>query len=132
VGENQRQINGVSGKKFMDSGWSWIVFAALAIILWVGAIILKKRREKRAFLARYSELMRKYNDQQIVTGIMGGSVWQGMSQEQLVDSRGQPDDREQTVYKTKTKQTWKYGRTGKNRFRERIYLEDGIVVGWKD
>jgi hypothetical protein len=116
----------------MDSGWSWIVFAVAAIILWVSAIILKKRREKLALLARYAELMRKYNDRQIVTAIMGRSIWQGMSQEQLVDSRGQPDDRDQTVYKTKTKQTWKYGQTGKNRFRERIYVENGIVVGWKD
>jgi hypothetical protein len=112
----------------MDSGWSWIVFAVVAIILWIGAIILKKRRLQ----ARHAELMRKYNDDQIVTAIMSGSIWQGMSQEQLVDSRGQPDDRDQTVYKTKTKQTWKYGQTGKNRFRERIYVENGIVVGWKD
>ena len=112
----------------MELGWSWIVFAVVAIILWIGAIILKKRRLQ----ARYAELMRKYNDDQIVTAIMSGSIWQGMSQEQLVDSRGQPDDRDQTVYKTKTKQTWKYGQTGKNRFRERIYVENGIVVGWKD
>src|ERR1700683_3812812 len=112
----------------MDSGWSWIVFAVVAIILWIGAIILKKRRLQ----ARYAELMRKYNDDQIVTAIMSASIWQGMSQEQLVDSRGQPDDRDQTVYKTKTKQTWKYGRIGKNRFRERIYVENGTVVGWKE
>ena len=30
------------------------------------------------------------------------------------------------------KVTWKYGRIGKNRFRERIFVENGIVVGWKD
>jgi hypothetical protein len=116
----------------MDTGWSWIVFAAIAILLWFSAIILKRRRQKRAFLARYSELMAKYNDQKIVVAIMGGKIWQGMSQEQLVDSRGFPEDRDQTVYKTKTKQTWKYGRSGKNRFRERIYVENGTVVGWKD
>jgi hypothetical protein len=62
---------------------------------------------------------------------MNGDIWQGMSQEQLMDSRGPPEDREQTVYKTKIKQTWKYGRIGKNRFRERIYVENGVVVGWK-
>jgi ribosomal protein L21E len=116
----------------MDTNWSWIVFAAIAIILWVSAVVLRKRRQRRAFLARYSELMKKYNDQQIVAAIMDGRVWQGMSQEQLIDSRGSPDDKDQTVYKTKTKQTWKYGRIGKNRFRERIYVENGTVVGWKE
>jgi hypothetical protein len=116
----------------MDAGWSWMVFAAIAILLWISSIMLKKRRQKRAFLARYSELMTKYNDQQIVVAIMGGKIWQGMSQGQLIDSRGPPEDRDQTVYKTKTKQTWKYGRSGKNRFRERIYVENGTVVGWKD
>jgi hypothetical protein len=113
----------------MDYGW--IVFAAIAVLLWVAAIVLKRRREKRQLLARYSELMSKYNDQQIVAAIMECKIWQGMSEEQLVDSRGLPDDRDQAVYKTKTKQTWKYGRTGKNRFRERIYIENGTIVGWK-
>jgi ribosomal protein L21E len=108
---------------------NWIFFAAIAVILWITVIILKRRREKRRLLAKYSELMSKYNDQQIVAAIMEGNIWQGMSQEQLVDSRGIPDDREEEVYKTKIKQTWKYGRTGKNRFRERIYIENGTIVG---
>ena len=116
-------------------GYSWIIVAAIAVTLWVAAIILKRRREKRQLLARYmarhSELMSKYNDQQIVARIMEGKIWQGMSEEQLVDSRGPPDDRDQEVYKTKIKQTWKYGRAGRNRFRERIYIENGTIVGWK-
>ncbi len=111
--------------------YSWILFAAIAVMLWITAIILRRRRKKQRLLARYSELMSKYNDQQIVAAIMEGKIWQGMSEEQLVDSRGLPDDKDQAVYKTKIKQTWKYGRTGKNRFRERIYIENGTIVGWK-
>lgn len=113
----------------MDYGW--IVLAAIAVLLWVAAVVFKRRREKRQLLARCSELMSKYNDQQIVAAIVEGKIWQGMSEEQLVDSRGLPDDRDQAVYKTKIKQTWKYGRTGRNRFRERIYIENGTIVGWK-
>jgi len=116
----------------METGMSWIVVAAIAVILWIGAVILRQRRQKRLLAARFSELMAKYNDDHIVGAIMRGTVWQGMSQEQLVDSRGPPDDTEQTVYKTKTKQTWKYGQTGKNRYRERIYIENGTIVGWKE
>jgi hypothetical protein len=111
--------------------WSWLVLGALAIALWIIAGIMKRQRVRRAYQARCAELMAKYHDQQIVEAIMEGKIWQGMSQEQLLDSRGQPDDSEQTIYKTKVKLTWKYGRTGKNRFRERIFLENGIVVGWK-
>ena len=111
---------------------NWIFFAVIAVVLWIAAIVLMRFRKKQQLLARYSELMAKYNDQQVVAAIIGGRVWQGMSHEQLIDSRGLPDDREQTVYKTKTKETWKYGRVGKNRFRERIYIENGMIVGWKE
>jgi ribosomal protein L21E len=116
----------------MDSNWIWIALIVVAISLWVSAGLLRRRRQRLQREARFAELMAKYNDQQVVVAIMNGSVWQGMSQEQLVDSRGQPEDKDQIVYKTKTKQTWKYGRVGKNRFRERIYVENGTVVGWKD
>ena len=116
----------------MDSNWLFIAtIATIAVILWVTAITLKRRRLKRELLAKYSKLMSKYNDQQVVAAIMDGKIWQGMSEEQLIDSRGLPDDRDQAVYKTKIKETWKYGRTGRNRFMERIYLENGTIVGWK-
>lgn len=111
---------------------NWIFVAVIAAVLWIAAIVIVRYRKKQQLLARYSELMSKYNDQQVVAAITAGRVWQGMSHEQLVDSRGLPDDREQTVYKTKTKETWKYGRVGKNRFRERIYIENGTIVGWKE
>jgi hypothetical protein len=55
-----------------------------------------------------------------------------MTQEQLADSWGEPVDVGSEVTRAKTKEIWKYGQTGKNRFRERVYLENGIVVGWKD
>jgi len=115
----------------METASSWVVFAAIAVILWI-SVVYWRRRQKRLFEARFSELMSKYNDQQIVAAIMEGKIWQGMSQGQLVDSRGLPDDKDQAVYKTKTKETWKYGQTGKNRFRERIYIENGTIVGWKE
>ena len=116
----------------MDAGWGWILLVALAIMLWVAAAALKRRRLRRLAEARFAELMKKYRDQTIVEAIMGGSIWQGMSEDQLMNSRGAPEDKDQTIYKTKKKETWKYGRSGKNRFRERIFVENGIVVGWKD
>ena len=104
----------------MDASWGWILLAAIAIALWIAAAALKRHRLRRLAEARFAELMKKYSDRSIVEAIMRGSVWQGMSEEQLIESRGAPEDRDQTIYKTKMKVTWKYGRIGKNRFRERI------------
>jgi hypothetical protein len=115
----------------MDNWFPILAVAALAAALWITITVLKRRHRKQELLAKYTKLMSKYNDQQVVRAIMEEKVWQGMSQEQLIDSRGLPDDRDQVVYKTKIKETWKYGRTGRNRFAERIFIENGTIVGWK-
>lgn len=111
----------------MDSELVWIYLVLLAALIVIGVVMLARHLQK----VRFQNLMRKYNDPQVVTNIMLKKVWQGMSQQQLIDSRGAPEERDQAVYKTKTKETWKYGRVGKNRYRERIYVENGTVVGWK-
>jgi hypothetical protein len=64
--------------------------------------------------------------------IIARQVWQGMTDEQLTDSWGNPVDIGREIVRTKIKETWKYGQTGKNRFRNRVYLENGIVIGWKN
>jgi hypothetical protein len=93
-----------------------VVFAAI-----VSAHNKRKRREA---------LMRKYGDAEIVDRIMDHRFWQGQTTEQLMDSLGRPADIDEKVFKTKTKQTWKYSPTGKNRFALRITVENGLVVGW--
>jgi hypothetical protein len=120
----------------MDTGEGAIVLIGIAAIVMVAVVMFVQHHNKtlaaERIRERYMQLMRKYNDQQVVEAIMQNRVWQGMSDEQLIDSRGAPEDKDQTVYKTKTKETWKYGRIGRNRFQERIYVENGTVVGWKD
>lgn len=64
--------------------------------------------------------------------IMAARIWVGMSEEMLLESKGRPVDTDSKVLKTKSKQTWKYQQFGKNRYALRIFLEDGIVVGWDD
>jgi hypothetical protein len=104
---------------------NWVPSIAAGIFLWIVIVLFRRWRRRRI-------LMEKYVDKQIVDAIMAQRVWQGMSKAMLIDSRGDPEDTDETVYKTKIKQTYKYGRTGKNRFRLRVYIEDGTVVGWKD
>jgi|ERR1700730_1484240 len=106
----------------MDQGW--IVLIVIGVAIW---IVVKFVR----YMLRRSALIEKYG-RDIGLKILARKLWQGMSEEQLKDSWGRPVETEHMVYKTKTKETWKYNRTGKNRFEYRIYLEDSTVVGWKD
>jgi hypothetical protein len=84
--------------------------------------IYRKRRE--SLIATYGE--------QAADRILARQVWQGMTDEQLIESWGLPADKDTEIKRTTTKETWKYGQTGKNRFRNRVYLENGIVIGWKN
>ncbi|MDA9474740.1 hypothetical protein XI03_09545 [Bradyrhizobium sp. CCBAU 65884] len=103
----------------------------MVILFVVGAIIggiavlnnVRRRARRQRLVAKYGE--------QIADMIIARQVWQGMTEEQLVEAWGAPVDRDYEVKKAKTKETWKYGQTGKNRFSNRVYLEDGIVIGWK-
>jgi hypothetical protein len=108
----------------MDGGvavFAFIVF--LAILVPTISFVQKARRRKY--------LIEKYGIE-IAERIIAKEVWQGMTSGQLVDSWGRPEDRDETVYKTKTKETWKYGNNGKNRYRQRVYVENDCVVGWQN
>ena len=97
------------------------------IVVGLGGFFLywadKRRRER---------LMVKYGDADVVQRIMKRMIWQGMSKDQLIDSRGRPVDVGTKIYKTKTTEIFKYGQTGKNRFDARITVENGAVVGWEE
>jgi hypothetical protein len=67
----------------------------------------------------------------IVDNIMKKIIWQGMSDEQLLDSWGAPAAKDQKIYRTKITETYKYNRTRRNRFGSRVKVENGIVVGWE-
>lgn len=81
--------------------------------------------------ARWKRLMTKYNDESLVGKIMGRQLWEGMTQEHLKDAIGSPEAVDVKHYKTKRAETWKYQQTGTNRFNVRVYIEDGIVVGFQ-
>ena len=93
----------------------------ILLIIFVRALVRAARRKK---------LLEKYGDQEVVDRIMRKRIWQGMSREQLIDSWGSPADIDQKVYKEKTRDTYKYNQTGRNRYRSRVTVENGIVVGW--
>jgi hypothetical protein len=86
--------------------------------------------EERQRLAERQRLVVKYGEQ-AADLILARKVWQGMTDEQLIESWGSPDDKDSEIKRTTRKETWKYGQTGKNRFSNRVFLENGIVIGWK-
>lgn len=108
----------------------------LGLVLLVGLVVLIARHRSQAkhaeLEARRAWLMSKYGDKAIVTKIMAPTLWVGETTEQLRDSIGAPVDIDQKVLKTKTKETWKYGQRGPNRFALRITVENGTVVGWDE
>jgi hypothetical protein len=108
----------------MDQQQGWVVAIVAIAAIWLAARIV-------GYQLRKTSLIKKYG-REIGLKILGRKVWQGMTEEQLTDSWGKPVETDRSIYKTKTKETWKYNKTGKNRFKDPIYFEDGIVVGWKN
>jgi hypothetical protein len=89
----------------------------------------QERIEERR-LAEGNRLVMKYGEE-ITARIIARQVWQGMTDEQLIESWGNPADVGREIIKARIKETWKYGQIGRNRFSNRVYLENGIVIGWK-
>ena len=104
----------------------WPVFLIISICLLSLCIYLSAHFRKK----RFEELMRKYNDKEIVDLIMSRSFWQGQTTEQLLDSLGRPYDVDEKVMKTRKREVWKYQHRGHNRYGLRITLDNDIVVGW--
>jgi hypothetical protein len=96
-----------------------------AVVIVIPCVLVAARRGRRL-----SYLRTKYSDEQIVQRIMRRSYWDGQSAEQLLDSLGQPSGVDRQVMKTKQREVWKYSPVGKNRYKLRITLDQGQVVGW--
>jgi uncharacterized protein len=103
---------------------SWIPLVVLLVGIAMVVRISNNIRCKRRLVAKYGE--------EIAAMILAHKVWQGMTEEQLTDSWGSPVEVGREIIRTRTKETWKYEQTGKNRYRNRVYLENGIVIGWKN
>jgi hypothetical protein len=99
-------------------GLGGLLLAAVAFVAWGNA----QRRVR---------LIAKYRDAEAVEMIMQKRIWEGMTVPQLLDAWGKPAAIDEKVLKTKTTQVYKYNRFGKNRFHDRVKVDDGVVVGWE-
>lgn len=86
--------------------------------------------QSRKNLQRKNELLKKYGDALLVEKIIKRSIWVGQTKDELLDARGHPVEVDSKLMKTRSREIWKYGRTGKNRFELRVTLDDGQVATW--
>lgn len=112
-------------QKITEAG-AWPLIIGILVIA-VAAYLIVTHQNKAN---RLSLLRQKYGDEFIVQKILAGTVWDGMSQDQLIDSIGRPAAVDQKHLKTKTREVWKYYPQGKNRYDLRITIDDGLVNGW--
>lgn len=54
----------------------------------------------------------------------------GMARAELIRTLGEPDAVDERVMKKTTKHVFKYFPAGKNKYRLKVTLEDGVVVSW--
>lgn len=105
------------------TGW---VLPVVVVVVIIGLVIASRANKRRK---RIEALRRKYPEE-IVQRILGGQIWQGQTEEQLIDAIGSPAEVDTKVLKTMQREIWKYGRISAKRFRLRITVENGMVAGW--
>jgi hypothetical protein len=103
----------------------WVIGTVIVVVFL--AIAWNRHATKK----RREYLFAKYANDVVVQAIMDRKIWQGMTAEQLVDSWGTPVAIDDKVYKTKVVHTYKYIQAGRNRYRSRVKIENGYVVGWE-
>ena len=101
-----------------------LMAAGVCIYYWFKKKKEREHERKQALIAKFGN--------KIAEKIVARKVWQGMTSEQLEESWGKPLDIDDSVLKTKTKAVWKYGYISKNRYRQKVIIENGTVIGWEN
>jgi uncharacterized membrane protein len=92
-------------------------------------VSLKAIRQDARKRSRIQALREQYPEY-VVQRILSGQIWQGQSEDQLVNTLGRPVDIYRKVLKAMLRKIWKCKQTSAKRFGLRITVENGYVVGW--
>jgi len=108
-------------------------FFVILVVIGVAGLIAQhfnKKEEQRQLEEKRASLTAKYLGNPFINDILSGTIRQGMTEQQVIDSWGLPAAREERVLKTKVVHTLKYAQIGSRSFRQQVKLENGVVVGW--
>jgi uncharacterized protein len=108
-----------------------VLILGVCLAAWLASKVVRDITRRRNFEQRRESLAARFGGH-AADMILAHQIWQGMTEEQLIESWGNPVEVGTEIARNKSKQTWKYSQIGRNRFRERVYLENGLVVGWKN
>jgi hypothetical protein len=116
---------------FVLGGVGWISWR-------IASYIRRRRRYTEEVAHREAEVAHRRQNlierfgERVALQIIAGLLWEEMTAEQLIESWGRPVEVDRQVTRAKIRETWKYNKTGKNRFKNRIKLENGVVVEWTE
>ena len=68
---------------------------------------------------------------EIERAIVDRKLFEGMTDGQLHQAWGPPDEIAIYSSRRRRRETWLYGGDGKGRFRDHVHIRDGFVVSWK-
>lgn len=111
----------------------WVISTALTLVLVLVVLALLWRFGLPALQEwwRVRRLCNKYPAGPELDDMLAKVIWAGQQSQQVRDSLGAPHSIEALARKTKSKEVWKYGHEGGNRYRLRITLDDAVVSSWK-
>jgi hypothetical protein len=78
---------------------------------------------------RLGRLICKHNDNGVAQRVFRREIWQGQSEAQLLDSRGEPAKKNR-LPPPPERDEWIYSPRGLGRDRLRVTLENGLVTAW--
>ena len=83
-------------------------------------------------VAQRQEYLASRFGSEIASRLVAGQVWQGQTEEMLIEALGRPFDVDEKLMATRLRRVFKYIPRGANRFAIRITLDNGVVVSWVD
>ncbi len=110
----------------------FIALFAISTLLFAGIFVLSiavLRGGFRAmtFQSRFSQMLRKYGNDNIARMIAKGEIWTGQTAEELTDAKGKP----LAVYSEGSAEVWSFKPEGFTRLPMQVVLEQGRVVRWQ-
>ncbi len=77
------------------------------------------------------ELVRLDRPDEIERAVVDRKLFEGMSDRQLQQAWGQPEEIATHGGRRKRLEVWLYGGDGKGRFRDHVHVRGGVVVAWE-